>query len=306
MALVALAWGEPVHAATVSGTGLDARDAVGSRPDLERLTVSYDDSRGLVEATYRMYEGPFNDFEHMVLLRFGLSKPGQGGCATPATEPDLDFRAVLVFADEPTGFRSAATFNPRTGFSATIPARYSFASLDFPFTMEDPRLVGMGFRCVTRVFADNDSIVEDGDQITKFCLAANDCFAAVPTPIPTPSPTPTPTPQPAGASPPLPAAAEVQVLGEGPISQTPATTPAKRVLSRAQAYRQTMRALRQVKGKLFTSGRRYRAACSRNSTKKWTCAVSWRNKRYRYGGNVVVRLGSSGYQTTVNVQRRPS
>ncbi len=82
----------PAHAASISGSARDPRDTRSDKPDLERLTIGYDDAAGVVTATFRFYQGPYYAGPSLY-LRFGLSKMRQGGCIANPTEPDLDFRA---------------------------------------------------------------------------------------------------------------------------------------------------------------------------------------------------------------------
>ncbi len=194
------------HAAGFSGSGLDPDDAPRGKPDLERLSIGYDDSAGVITVTYKFHERAWQPLS--LYLRFGLSKPGQGGCLLDPQEPDLDFRAAGDF-ESGAGIGGYADLNARTGSTRRLftgPAdegRVTF-SYKLPGINEDytpappaPELVRAGYRCVTRVFADSDSHVEDGDQITKFCLGSDDCFQrATTTPAPTQRRTPTPRPTP--------------------------------------------------------------------------------------------------------------
>ena len=99
------------HAATFFGSGPDSGDAPRGKPDLERLSIGYDDSAGVITATYTFY--PRSWQPPSLYLRFGLSKPGQGGCLRNAEEPDLNFRAAGDF--EAVGIWGYADLNPRTG-----------------------------------------------------------------------------------------------------------------------------------------------------------------------------------------------
>ena len=87
------------------------------------------------------------------------------------------------------------------------------------------------------------------------------------------------------------------------VRTTPPTTPGQTSISAEQARRQARIALRQTYGAAFRNATRLRLACRSNSAAKQTCRVSWRTSRYRYRGQVVVRLSASGYATAVDVSR---
>ena len=122
MALVVVwsLWATAAHGASISGSGTDSRDAASGEPDLERLTIGYDDSAGVIIATYTFYPGVWRPAS--LYLRFGLSKPGQGGCLANPEEPDLDFHAQ---GDVEIGILGEARLNARTGSTARIPAGYA-------------------------------------------------------------------------------------------------------------------------------------------------------------------------------------
>jgi len=92
----------------------------------------------------------------------------------------------------------------------------------------------------------------------------------------------------------------VVVRGETVFSPAP---PAQRSVSNRQALRQARRVLRLTYTSAYTQARKFKATCHRVSATKRVCKVSWRYKRYRYGGRVAVRLSSAGLGTTVYVRR---
>jgi hypothetical protein len=305
-------------AAPVSGEGSDRRDAAPGKPDLERVLVSYDGETGRILVTFRFYRMASNQALH---VRLGLSKPGQGGCLASAQEPDLDFRGFGAF-DTGVGISGRATLHPRTGSTTVIPtdiAQEAFPSYTWriggPSTPPDngyepldlsAELQGRGFRCVTRVFADSDPNVEDGDQIRRFCLGAGDCVeqAAAPPRPEAAAVTPPPAPPAQPAAPPV-ITHTPPVVTPTPVVSNPARPT--RALTRSQAATSSRRALRRAFGRTFRERTRFTSACRRTSATRWTCRVSWRYRGSRYRGRVVV--ASSGGRvpsTTVRVRRAPA
>jgi hypothetical protein len=118
------------------------------------------------------------------------------------------------------------------------------------------------------------------------------------TPVTEPGPGPAPDPTPAPHGP------VVVVPGQSPIVKTPRPQQQAGSLTSAQSQRQSRRALRRVFKKAFINGSRHRQTCRRVTKRKHVCAVSWRYKRYRYSGKVVIKLQDANYVATVDVKRR--
>ena len=308
------------YAASISGSGADPADAPSGKPDLERLSIGYDDSEGVITATFTLYPRYWQT--PSLYLRFGLSKPGQGGCLSNADEPDLNFRAAGDF-ESGVGIWGYADLNARTGSTERVwagPAaegNFTF-SYTLPGVMEGDdgyvrappavELVRAGYRCVSQVFADSDPYVEDGDQIARFCLGSNDCVEQAPPPRPPQQQPPAQQPpqQPPAANsgstvPPSPVV--VVVPGQPSVVTTPESTPRQRSITRAQAHYQTRLALRRFYKKAFANGSRYRATCRRIAATKQMCRVSWRYRKYGYRGKVTVKRLASGYSTRVDIDR---
>src|SRR4051812_22621058 len=68
--------GGPVPATAISGISTDPRgDARPGQPDFRSVTVQYDEASGFIRATLSLYS-----WQGYSYLRFGLSRPHNGGC----------------------------------------------------------------------------------------------------------------------------------------------------------------------------------------------------------------------------------
>lgn len=185
------------HATTYSGSVTDPVDRPAGKPDLKSFEASYDDTAGVVKATFTLQQDA-----PRVQFRFGLSRKDHGGCAVPPEQPDLNVTGLVVTSDEG-GAIAQATLNSRTGlyFPLDEPV-VSGGSPSFTVTLDDGEpLSRVAFRCVSDVYVDDDdkgagSSVEAGDGAAGFCLTG-ECqqqpVPATPTPVPTASPAPQPT-----------------------------------------------------------------------------------------------------------------
>lgn len=117
-------------------------------------------------------------------------------------------------------------------------------------------------------------------------------------PTPTPTPAPTPTVGPAAPSEPT-----LTTQGDAAVVTAPVSSAGRRSFNAADALREARTALRLSFKSAYAARTRFTASCVRNSATKRTCKVSWRVKRYRYSGRVVVELTSTAYTTIVYVKR---
>ena len=163
-------------AATIGGTRADPDDVPNGRPDLSRITVSYDEGSNAVTVDYRLHSVGTQPTR----FRVGLSTTGSGGCATPPFEPDLDITGVVSGG---TG-TAEARLDPRTGSSARITGSVSGTAdgLDFSARFNIPQVRSHPPRCVTRTFVHNALPVENGDTVDRWCLIEPglECFDALP------------------------------------------------------------------------------------------------------------------------------
>jgi hypothetical protein len=271
--------GGPVPATAISGTSTDPRgDARGGQPDFRSVTIQYDEATGFIRATLSLYS-----WQGYSYLRFGLSRPHNGGCEYQPTEPDLDVHSLYDYRGEG-AMVSYATFNERTAIMTALtsqstrpgqlnpPIRSDFYDQSkMVIDIKAPELIGVNLRCATRMFADTNPVVEGGDQVTKFCLGGPGCFDGPP------------------RQDPKPAAAPVAAGPTATPTAAPVLTPrAGRAPARLRVRDARDMATRAVARRAGKKWRHARVACESKSRTRVACTLKWRSGQRRYTARAVI------------------
>jgi hypothetical protein len=266
-----------------------SNDAVGDAPsgplDIEQVRGSYDQG-GSIRVTVR-FAAPGTSADHALVSANFIPDP-TGNCAPGSPH------AALSDDNDPAS-QGAGTYVWDTQNGSFNGAR-SFSTDHREMTMEytdSVRLGGFDFRCVAVTIWNGAAIVDshyvyfggyepdrDGDRRPDAIDACPDEAGSTPDGCPA-------------------------VITAAPASPTTtfARSAPRAVLSIARAKTATSAALKKRYGRVWTNARAKRTNCARAGTKV-NCVVSFRHRRSRYSGRVMVTSSAGRTKTTISIRKR--